>query len=211
MTEEVTLFITSCGRPDLLKKTLESFLKFNTYPIKEAVIVEDSGILNSIDFVHELCTLFPCTVIYNEKRLGQMASMELGVKHIKTPYTFHCEDDWIFYEYGFIEESMDILKSNDKISMVFIRSYAEYIYRYNMQITQTNHGYNILHQYNKSLYSFNPGLRKTSIYFEKYPYTDTKEDEGTLQEFYRTKGYISVVTKNHNGYVDHSGWGRHVE
>ena len=80
-----------------------------------------------------------------------------------------------------------------------------------MQITQTNHNYNILHQYNKSLYSFNPGLRKTSIYFEKYPYTETKEDEGTLQEFYRTKGYISVVSKNHNGYVDHSGWGRHVE
>ena len=138
MTEEVTLFITSCGRPDLLKKTLESFLKFNTYPIKEAVIVEDSGILNSIDFVHELCTLFPCTVIYNEKRLGQMASMELGVKHIKTPYTFHCEDDWIFYDYSFIETSLDILKSNEKISMVFIRSYSEYIYRYNMQITQTN-------------------------------------------------------------------------
>lgn len=211
MTDKVTLFITSCGRPDLLRKTLDSFLKFNTYPIEEAIIVEDSGILNSIDFVHELCTLFPCTVIYNEKRLGQMASMELGVKHIKTPYTFHCEDDWIFYDYGFIEESMNILKSNEKISMVFLRSYAEYIYRYNMQINQTNHGYNILHQHNKSLYSFNPGLRRTGIYFEKYPYTATKEDEGTLQEFYRTKGYISAVTKNNNGYVDHSGWGRHVE
>lgn len=34
MTKEVTVFITSFNRPDLLKITLESFLKYNTYPIK---------------------------------------------------------------------------------------------------------------------------------------------------------------------------------
>ena len=37
---DITLFITSCGRPELLKVTLESFVKFNNYPIKEAVIIE---------------------------------------------------------------------------------------------------------------------------------------------------------------------------
>jgi len=210
--KKVTLFITSCGRPDLLKRTLETFNQFNTYPIEEAIIVEDSGIVGSIDFVHEICSLFPCKVIYNEKRLGQMASMELGVKYIKTPYTFHCEDDWEFYDYSFIEASMEILESNENISMVFLRSYAEYIFRYNMQIDESmNYKYNVLHQNNNSLYSFNPGLRRTNIYFEKYPYTTTNEDEGTLQSFYRTKGYISVVTKNHAGYVDHIGWGRHIQ
>lgn len=39
----VTLVITSCNRFDLLKKTLESFSKNNTYPIKEIIIIEDSG------------------------------------------------------------------------------------------------------------------------------------------------------------------------
>ena len=80
-----------------------------------------------------------------------------------------------------------------------------------MQIEETRNNYNIIQQNNKSLYSFNPGLRRTSIYFEKYPYTATNEDEGTLQEFYRTRGYISAVTKNNNGYVDHIGWGRHID
>lgn len=211
MSDEVTLFITSCGRPDLLRRTLETFLQFNTYPIKEAIIIEDSGNKNSIDFVHDICHLFPCTVIYNEKRIGQMASMEIGVKHIKTPYTFHCEDDWEFYDYSFIEISMEILKSNPKISMVFLRSYDEYIFRYKMHIHPTKNNFNVLHQNNNSFYSFNPGLRRTSIYFEKYPYTATNEDEGTLQEFYRSKGYISAITKNQNGYVDHIGWGRHID
>jgi hypothetical protein len=49
INNDVTLFITSCGRPDLLKITLESFIKYNTYPIKEAIICEDSGINGIID------------------------------------------------------------------------------------------------------------------------------------------------------------------
>jgi hypothetical protein len=40
--KEVTLVITSCNRIDLLKKTIASFERFNTYPIKKAIIIEDS-------------------------------------------------------------------------------------------------------------------------------------------------------------------------
>lgn len=40
--EEVTLVITSCGRFDLLKRTLDSFFEKNTYPIKKIIITEDS-------------------------------------------------------------------------------------------------------------------------------------------------------------------------
>ena len=40
--KEVSLVITSCGRFDLLKRTLDSFFEKNTYPIKEIIITEDS-------------------------------------------------------------------------------------------------------------------------------------------------------------------------
>ena len=40
--KEVSLVITSCGRFDLLKKTLDSFFEKNTYPIKKIIIIEDS-------------------------------------------------------------------------------------------------------------------------------------------------------------------------
>ena len=40
--KEVSLVITSCGRFDLLEKTLDSFFEENTYPIKKVIITEDS-------------------------------------------------------------------------------------------------------------------------------------------------------------------------
>jgi len=207
---EVTLFITSCGRPHLLQKTLESFIKFNTYAIKEAIICEDSGVNNCIDFVKDILN-FPCNIIYNEKRMGQMRSIENGVKYITTPYVFHCEDDWEFYCPGFIELSMQILESNNKISQVLLRSYHEYTSRYNMKIINNdNIDYNIITlNEGVSLYSFNPSLKKTEIELLNIPYKDT-DDEGTIQLKIQELGYISVVTKNHNGFVNHIGWNDHV-
>ena len=35
---DITLVVTSCGRLDLLKTTLESFDRFNTAPIREVLI-----------------------------------------------------------------------------------------------------------------------------------------------------------------------------
>jgi len=70
MSTEVTLFITSCGRPALLRRTLESFVKYNTYPIKEAIVCEDSGIPGIIDFVVDILP-YPITPCYNETRIGQ--------------------------------------------------------------------------------------------------------------------------------------------
>lgn len=66
MNQEVTLFITSCGRPELLKRTLESFVKFNTYPIKEAILCEDSGIPN-IGINHHIPETYNNITIFGRK------------------------------------------------------------------------------------------------------------------------------------------------
>ena len=42
-SSEITLMVTSCGRFDLLKRTLETFDRFNTAPIREVFITEDAG------------------------------------------------------------------------------------------------------------------------------------------------------------------------
>ncbi len=207
--KEVTLFLTACNRPALLKITLESFVKYNTYPIKEAIIMEDSGLNGINDFVSTILP-FPYKIIYNERRIGQMKSIENGSKYIKTPYVFHCEEDWEFYNSGFIEKSLEILESNDKISVVKLRSYNEYINRYKMSIINTNNTlYNIIHQNNISMYTFNPSLRRKEISLYSIPYKDN-ENEGTLQKKLNLEGYISVVTKNQEGYVKHIGWTSHV-
>ena len=43
MEEKVTFVLLSCGRLDLLEKTLNSFLRYNNYPIERYIIVEDSA------------------------------------------------------------------------------------------------------------------------------------------------------------------------
>ena len=42
--DKVTVVITSCGRLDLLDKTLSSFMEFNTYPIEKFIIIDDKRI-----------------------------------------------------------------------------------------------------------------------------------------------------------------------
>jgi hypothetical protein len=206
---EVTLFITSCGRPELLKVTLKSFMQFNTYPITEAIICEDSGNIDSINFIKEILN-FPCTIIYNQKRVGQMRSIENGVKLIKTPYVFHCEDDWEFYCHGFIELSMEILQKNEKISQVLLRSYDEYIQRYNFKIHDVDDNYRKITQENlQQMYSFNPSLKKTNIQLLNIPYEDW-DDEFTIQTKINQLGLFAVVTKNNNGFVRHIGWNHHI-
>lgn len=93
---EVTLVLTANGRPDLLKRTLYSFEKFNTYPLVETIIRDDSV-----------------------KHLGQIKSLESMMAQVKTPYVFHCEDDWEFHKEGFIEACFNVLEN--KVHSVWVR------------------------------------------------------------------------------------------
>ncbi len=219
--QEVTLFLTACNRPNLLKVTLVSFLKYNTFPIKEAIIMEDSGLKGINDFALKLLP-FPCKIIYNEKRMGQMKSIENGAKFINTPYVFHCEEDWEFYSSGFIEESFKILDKDPNVCCVFLRGYEENRIRSGVNIDFTDKG-NCFYVKTKIIPSnnegggmraagvltFNPGLRKKEISLARIPYNNT-EDEGTLGYYFNQKGMYGAVTKNPDGFVRHIGWGHHV-
>jgi len=39
----MTLVITSFNRFDLLRRTIDSFNRVNTYPVSEVIIIDDSG------------------------------------------------------------------------------------------------------------------------------------------------------------------------
>ena len=215
MEDKVTLFITACDRPDLLLITLQSFIKFNTYPIEEAIICEDSGKDNINDFAMELLP-FPCKLIYNKPRLGQMRSIENGVQFIKTPYVFHCEDDWEFYDYGFIEKSLEILKKNNMITSVWLRSVYDINYHMRNYISiekVKNEDYLIINQSNGN-FSWNPGLRTVEVEraFIPYPFSTIPDfHEATISKYFRDIGMYSAMTGNLNGYVKHIGWERHVD
>lgn len=114
----VTCILTSCGRFDLLKITLESFLKYNTYDIADFYIYEDSG----LPIPQDLKDNYPFIKwIEPEQRTGQIVALDTLWSIVKTEYAFTIEDDWEFLKQGFIEESMNILETNKKIIQVWLQ------------------------------------------------------------------------------------------
>jgi hypothetical protein len=206
----VSLFLTSCNRPHLLRKTLESFVKYNTYPIEYGVIVEDSGLQGINDFAHSIVP-FPLKIVYADARRGQMKSIENGLQYLNTDYVFHCEEDWEFYGYGFIEESMRILKKNSKITSVWLRSQEDIKTRYNMPISAYDDYYIV--GPNIGNFSWNPGLRTIEVQKMFTPYGEDKLltiCEGGLDRAFRALGMMSAMPPRVEGYVRHIGWDDHV-
>jgi hypothetical protein len=221
--EDVTLVITSCNRPNELLKTIESFFKYNTYSIKNIIIIDDSGINNCIDNCLKLIpSNINSTIIYNKHNIGQIKSIDKAYSLVETKYIFHCEDDWEFYEKGFIEKSLDILKLNDKILNVWLREYKNFVvlrngHPINKQIIDNK--YRVMSSFKErtniwSGFSFNPGLRRLNDYKLFSPYSQFINSdkcgvggvEQALSRIYNEHKYISAITLNEKGFVKHIGW-----
>ena len=115
---KVTAVFTSFNRLDLLKATTDSFNKMNTYPLKEKIIIEDSGIPS----VHEqLKRDYPdYKLILNPTNIGLIESIDKAYAEVTTPYVFHSEDDFAYIKSGFIEPSIKIMDSNTWIMQVWL-------------------------------------------------------------------------------------------
>ena len=215
---DITLFITSCGRPDLLKRTLQSFVKFNTAPIKSVILCEDSGIIGIADFAIDILP-YPTKLFYNEKRIGQMKTIEKYTPLISTPYVFHLEDDYEFFDSGFIELSFKIMATDSNISQVLLEDYQclyPHIDINNEQCYKalTNIDINNELKYNNgdgplSPYTWRPSLKKIEIHKLRMPY-ELWDDEYTIQLHLNKLNYYSVIPKDSKGYCKHIGINNHV-
>ena len=163
---DVTIVITACNRPDLLKITIESFLNYNTYPIAEWIVVEDSGIMGVND---EIVKLYPnFTWIAAKTRQGQIRSIDEAYSRVKTKYVFHMEDDWETYKDGAIAESIKILEETPNVSAVMCRKHDPRVYHMSDEPPYLRCWGGWGH------YSFNPGLRRMSDYVEFFGSSFTK-------------------------------------
>ena len=119
----ITLIINSCGRLDLLSKTIKSFEKHyphNKYPLYERIIVDDS---RNESFAHELINrYYPKYEIiltsdnefennYTQRDERITYAMDKLYSQVTTPWIYHIEDDWLFTRYRFIQQSFDIFET----------------------------------------------------------------------------------------------------
>ena len=144
MSSDVTFFLTSCKRHDLLKICLESFQKYNTYPIQRGIIIEDSD--QDIGWCRDVLTSIPQLELINTGgRQGQIKNIDRCYATIDTKYVFHCEDDFEFIKSGFIEPSVMLLESEPKCINVWLTPYD-----YSWEDPKSGH-YTILDQSRKKI------------------------------------------------------------
>lgn len=222
---KVTACLTSCGRHDLLTKTLESLFKFNTYPIEAFYVYEDGMDVDDYKKTEIICNRFGITLIDSLPfKAGQIKAVDALYAKVETEYIFHLEDDWSFYKSGFIEQSLSILQAKPKIVNVWIRSVDDTNGHPVEKVVFNYSGvpFRYLAPTYKSIwhgFTFNPGLRRLSDYkrlgsYSKLTTFNPKhpaQSEAAIGKWYWRNGYRAVIIDSKEGFVKHIGWGQTVK
>jgi glycosyltransferase involved in cell wall biosynthesis len=208
---DVTVVLTSCGRHDLLERTLASFRTWNTDArVAEIVVVEDgTGDPSAI------CARHGARLIRLGRSRGQIAAIETGYAEVRTPYIFHLEDDWEFYRGGFIERSRDVLAVDPSTICVWLRAWDD-TNGHPLHFASTAEDFGVLafgYRGKWHGFTFNPGLRRLSDYtrlgsFSRILASPLKH-EGQISQHYHALGYRAVIL-DRGGYVLHIGWDRRI-
>lgn len=207
----ITLVVTSCGRFDLLQRTLASFFAFADMPVSAAVITEDSGELIPAAALNEIPRTIPRQIKITAHRVGQIDSIDRAYELVRTPFVFHLEDDWEFYRTGFMQESYDALLTHPECINLWLR-----------ERNDTNghpiDGDVLRFGYNRRWhgFTFNPTLKRMADYHRVVRYghiarfdpRDPGSAEAAIGGWYHRNGFHARIAAS--GYVKHIGEGRHV-
>ncbi|MFZ1973851.1 MAG: hypothetical protein WAU89_13455 [Candidatus Acidiferrales bacterium] len=171
MGSNITAVFTSCARHDLLKETLDSFIRVNCGGAKPdaTIIIEDGNTLMP-EWLRENIHYYSANVgkvtwIQNEGRRGQIYSIDRAYAQVKTDYIFHAEDDWVFQRgNGFMQQSKALLEKYPSIIQVSLRGNTGW---HQLVDQPPYEGCKIAMPYWRGGWggiSFNPGLRRLSDY-----------------------------------------------
>jgi hypothetical protein len=205
-----SVVVTSCGRFDLLDRTLRS-LRDNLDIAPDAwVIIEDSGDETVREVTRRLG--IDAEIIINRPQIGQMKSLDKVYAAVKTPYAFHCEDDWEFFRSGFVAESFALLEARSDYSVVCLRPREEQNKLVRDAPSLIVAGVRVF-ECDPSLhpeyfsYAFNPGLRRMGDYHRIGPFVPLGHEPDVSYAF-KKEGFRLVNLEE--AAVRHIGDERHV-
>lgn len=188
-----TIVITCCNRPKELEQTLGSILECDLTGVAEIVIIEDSDSAETLDVATRLLGDFPHEFLQNAQNIGQIRSVDRAYSHVKTPYIFHCEEDWLFPSSLFLHESRSLLDAFPEIHAVMLRERAEWP-RIIFDVPEQQFEGIAYHRTDPKShrrwgsFSFNPGLRRRSDYQRFAPFADIGP-EREISFAHKLKGY----------------------
>jgi hypothetical protein len=115
---DITAFVLSCNRLELLDQTLASFLATRDL-LTKVVIVDDSGQPEIFDTLVAKYGHYADVVCFPENR-GLWWAKDFMVSFCSTKYIFYVEDDWLFLGTGYLSQSKAILESRRDVGTVDI-------------------------------------------------------------------------------------------
>lgn len=234
MKPEITICLTSCGRFDLLERTIKSLIMKWWYDAPKAFIIyEDQNLSNEVyEFLQECLDMMVIELAPNWPdvqifygRVGQIRAIDTLYSHVQTDYIWHQEDDWEFYQTGFIEKSLSILEERPDISQVWIRDQNDrngHPIKGNRLKTKDGVDYYMMETHYRNVwhgFSLNPGLRRLSDYKRIFPNgysavcefdpkNPLKSEQLIGREYMRAGMKAATLTTGHIRHI--GGNGRHV-
>ncbi len=219
---DVTVCLTSCGRWDLLEKTISSLVSYwDGKPPAAFYIHDDSGeqnqtLMKELDrFLMRHWQIMADWTFSNRK--GQPHAIDMTYMLVQTPYIFHCEDDWEFYNTGFIADSRSVLEAEPKCASVWIRHPNDrnlHTVIAGVKLTKQGVRYQQMATRYKGNWhgmTWNPGLRRLSDYLAMGKFSDMCEwrnndqiySEIQFNKKYYEAGYVGMSLCR--GFVKHIG------
>jgi hypothetical protein len=201
--DTVTVCLTSCGRPDLLKRTLDSFGRFN--PGGEIIISEDCA---DAALIAEIAASHPAArILSGPERLGHMRSIDRLFSEVKTPYLFHLEDDWLFDGPVNWSAAIAVLATRDDVANVSVRAFSEIKEKYRRRSDAIDlHGetFRLMHRDAHPEFfgwSNNPGLMRTALYTAYAPFGRMRHDQmsALIKQDGRSEAYLTPGVAHHIG------------
>lgn len=118
---QISMLVTSCGRHDLLKQSLESFYAHTDIEPQELVVFEDGDTpmpewLKTAEWRGRNVRW-----VSDGVRRGQAYACTRLIDEARYPLVFWSEDDWLFTQGDFMQKSKDILLKYPKIIKVSLR------------------------------------------------------------------------------------------
>jgi Glycosyl transferase family 2 len=203
----LTPVLTSCGRFDLLKQTVSSFLEhFDTDRI---VISEDSdSALEAARFAKD----FPLADIrVNAEKLGQMRSIDALYATVRTPYVLHLEDDWRFTSGVDLGGVIDFMETRPDVSTVCVG--YRFDKRFAHKVSKTTHAgiefllWDVDTHPKWFSYSFNPSVGRVAFWRQFGPFAKFGTEEN-VSAFCKGRGFrIAMVAPS---IAHHIGDDRHA-
>lgn len=124
----ITFTITTCKRYKLFEKTINSFINccLDKDLIDRWICVDDNSSTEDRELMKKNYPFFEF-YFKGENEKGHAQSMNIIRNMVKSPYVFHMEDDWVFFEkYYYISRCLEVLSENKNIGQCLInKNYSE--------------------------------------------------------------------------------------